>query len=85
MPRWFQEYWWLIWGVACSVVLIAYRLRRAPEDDPETGRQRSLITRVFDPDGKHERLMPLRLLLVGAGLLLMAASFGMVKLYEWLR
>jgi len=82
MFDWFKNYWWLIWGVGCTAALIAHRLRHTPEDDPETGARRSIVTRIVDPDGEREKRLPQRLLLIGVGLVLMFIVMGLVKLYE---
>lgn len=83
MRGWFEDYWWMIWGVGCSAAWIVYQLRHTPGDDPETGEQRSVITRIFDPDGEREKALPQRLLLMGAGLLVVVVFIGLLKLYEW--
>jgi hypothetical protein len=82
MVDWIKNYWWLIWGVGGSLAYVVYSPRQTPEDQPGTGKHRSMVTRLVDPDGKYAKSMTLRILLMSAGLLVVAVFAGLVKLFE---
>ena len=82
MAAWIANHWWMFWGLGGAGVLIVYRLRNTPADEPVTGEHRSVITRLFDPGGSQEKLMPQRLVLMAVGLLLVLAAMGILKLLE---
>lgn len=83
MSNLIENYWWLIWGVVGAVFVCRYNLRNTPTEDPETGEKRGIITRIVDPTGRKSRNMGNHLLLMGIGVLMGGAVFGLFKLYLW--
>jgi hypothetical protein len=83
MLNWIANHWWLFWGIGGSGVLVAYRLRQTPGEDPENKKTQSIITRIIDPDGRQAKQIPMMFLLVGVGLLAALIVIGVVNFLDW--
>jgi hypothetical protein len=80
MNAWIADSWWWVWPVASGVAFFAYLVHRRGGTEPLPQRILYSVVPVLDPTSEDRRRLPIRLLLVGIGVVIAIVALGIVEL-----
>jgi hypothetical protein len=79
MPQWFIEYWYIIFGLGGSALVIVHRMRKQGAEGSFTRRLLYALLPVLNPSSsEHSKLTPRALWLVGIGLFIVFLAILLV-------